>query len=123
MLGAVSLKRLGTCDPDLQRFVKALDHYVARSGGRLVSDIAVLCGFRGEREQNEAFVRGTSKLRWPDSKHNSMPARAVDIAPYPVIWKNRAQFEELRQIALMVAADIGVKLRIIDWDLPHFELA
>lgn len=38
----------------------------------------VSCAFRGENEQNEAFERGFSRARWPDSKHNKTPAKAID---------------------------------------------
>jgi hypothetical protein len=47
-------------------------------------DFKILCGHREEKEQNEAFNKGNSKLKWPQSKHNSLPSLAVDIAPFPV---------------------------------------
>lgn len=34
---------------------------------------------RGEESQNEAFDQGLSKLRFPNSKHNLLPAEAIDI--------------------------------------------
>ena len=44
-------------------------------------DLTVLCGHRGQLEQEIAFKTGASKLRWPRSKHNAMPSLAVDVAP------------------------------------------
>jgi peptidoglycan L-alanyl-D-glutamate endopeptidase CwlK len=45
-------------------------------------DFSVVCGYRGKRAQNTAFAAGNSKLKYPHSKHNAMPALAVDIVPY-----------------------------------------
>jgi hypothetical protein len=45
-------------------------------------DLTILCGHRGQADQDAAFNSGASKLRWPRSKHNSMPSLAVDVAPF-----------------------------------------
>lgn len=34
---------------------------------------------RNESEQDSAFARGESKLKWPHSKHNKLPSEAIDI--------------------------------------------
>jgi hypothetical protein len=123
-LGAVSGGRLATCHPDLRRFVEELVEGI--DAGELatagVRDVTVLCGHRGKAEQDQAFERGTSKLRWPNSKHNQQPSLAVDIAPYPIDWDNLPAFDVLRGYALGVAARLGIRLRVISWDRPHFEL-
>jgi len=31
-------------------------------------------------------------LIFPNSKHNKYPSLAVDLAPYPINWNNKAQF-------------------------------
>lgn len=49
-------------------------------------DCSVLCGHRGEAEQNKAFEDGYSKIQFPMSKHNSLPSLAVDVYPYPYDW-------------------------------------
>ena len=46
------------------------------------SDMTILCGYRGEAEQNAAFESGSSQLRFPQSRHNRSPSLAVDVAPY-----------------------------------------
>jgi peptidoglycan L-alanyl-D-glutamate endopeptidase CwlK len=123
-LGKVSQNKLSTCHVELQRFVRALEKSIDADPLPHCSDITVLCGWRGKEEQDEAFRRGTSKLVWPKSKHNRMPySLAVDLAPYPVDWKNTAGFEELRKRALQVATAEDVHIRVISWDLPHYELA
>lgn len=69
----VSKAKLSTCHRDLQ----TLFEYVI-----VGYDCTVVCGHRGEEEQNAAFAAGNSKLKWPDSKHNSLPSKAVDVVPY-----------------------------------------
>jgi len=45
-------------------------------------DFTVLEGHRGEERQNELQAAGKSQLRYPNSKHNTFPSMAVDIAPW-----------------------------------------
>lgn len=115
---AGSLARLGTCDPELQRLVRAAAETYDR-------DFSVACGHRGQVEQDAAFDRGVSKLRYPHSKHNAYPSLAVDLWPYPVDWtgKGRPAFEHLKAHVLATAESLSIKIRTISWDLPHFELA
>lgn len=124
-LGKQSLDRLATCDDDLQELVHDVANRI--SAGELapagIHDITVLCGFRDKAAQQKAFADGASKLQWPNSKHNRQPAQAVDIAPYPIDWKDVAAFDVLRGFVLARAAVLGIKLRIISWDRPHLELA
>jgi len=55
-----SMDRLKTCDIKLQVIaLEAIKEF----------DFTVVCGYRGEKDQNEAFARGASKLKWPDSKY------------------------------------------------------
>ncbi|MDE0370390.1 MAG: M15 family metallopeptidase [bacterium] len=126
-LSSRSLDRLDTCHEDLQRVMRmAIQHG---------PDFTVLQGHRGEREQEAAFRKGHSKVRFPDSKHNAIPARAVDVAPYPIDWNDLNRFRVLAGFVLGVAAALGVRMRWGgDWDrdfeeederfrdLPHFEL-
>ena len=68
-----SIKRLSTCHPELQ----ILFNYVIQ-----FYDCTIVCGTRGEEEQNNAYNAGASTKKFPNSKHNSMPSLAVDVAPY-----------------------------------------
>jgi len=108
-----SLNNLKTCHPDLQKIAHELIKEM---------NVVVICGHRGEKEQNEAFAKGTSKLRWPKSKHNSMPSRAMDVCPFPIDWEKRARFLEMRERMRAIAKRLGIKVRFISWDLPHIEL-
>jgi len=77
--GNTSRERLTTCDVRIQRvFNKVI----------LYHDCSILCGFRGEEEQNEAYdsIPQRSKVQWPNGKHNLLPSLAVDAVPYPIIW-------------------------------------
>ena len=69
----ISRKRLNTCHTDLQ----ALFEQVI-----LGYDCTIVCGHRTQEEQDLAYANGYSHLRWPNSKHNSMPSMAVDVVPY-----------------------------------------
>ncbi len=123
-LGKTSLERLCTCHPDLQRLVRDVSQRIdegelAAAG---ISDITVLCGHRGKAEQDAAFAKGTSRLQWPNSWHNKTPARAVDIAPYPLDWGDEESFQVLRGYVLARAAALGVRISVIPWDMPHYQL-
>lgn len=123
-LGNQSFVKLATCQPELRRFVEAISKGIdAGDLAPLVTDVSVLCGFRDKKEQDEAFKNKASKLQWPKSKHNVLPSMAVDLAPYPIDWGDMKRFEALRYYAQGVAAGLGIRIRIISWDWPHFELA
>lgn len=122
MLGKTSKLHLATCDVKLQQFITALAADVDAGLVPGVKDLIVLCGYRGEAAQNKAFREGKSKKLYPHSKHNCVPSRAVDIAPYPINWQDVAAFEALRKYALELASRMGIRIRVISWDLPHYEL-
>jgi len=125
-LGALSLQRLGTCHPEIQTLIRAVEKGVdqgdlAYAG---IYDITVLCGWRNEADQNEAVRKGASKTPWPRSAHNREPSDAVDIAPYPIPkdadgnWLERP-FEILHAYVAGVAHALGIDLDDISWDRPH----
>ena len=131
-----SLQKLSTCDERLQKvFMEVIKHV----------DCSVLYGHRTKKEQDESYLAGNSTKMWPYSKHNSLPSKAVDVAPWPIDWGNTgtpsqranaiARFRMFSGFVLGVAIKMGVKLRSGgDWDmdfdlgdqkfidLPHFEL-
>ncbi len=95
----------------------------------------VLEGYRDEQSQNEAFDAGRSKLRYPLSKHNQIPAAAVDLSPYPYEPQNVQRAYYFACYVMATAANLGLKIRFGgDWeqtldpeknkfdDLFHFEL-
>lgn len=113
-----SLNKLASCAPDLQRLFQEVIK---------THDIIILEGHRGREEQEQDYANGTSKARWGQSKHNTVPSQAVDVAPYPIDWKNTQGFKNLAAFVLATAEGMGIKIR---WggnfttirDLPHYEL-
>jgi peptidoglycan L-alanyl-D-glutamate endopeptidase CwlK len=121
---AKSLSKLDTCHPVLRRLFKSVIEE---------TDFSVICGHRGEKEQNEAFSTGHSKLKWPKSKHNVSPSMAVDVVPYPIDWDDISRFKALADVVKKHWSDIpkaeklGYELQWGgDWDgfkdYPHWEL-
>ena len=96
-------------------------------------DCSIICGHRGKKEQNEAFDKGFSKLRYPKSKHNKVPSLAVDVAPYPIDWNNKQRFIDFGHFVLDRAKkllEVGKITHTIEWggnwasfvDLPHYQI-
>lgn len=122
-LGKESEAKLATCRPELQLLIREVAAGVdqgdlAYAG---IHDITVLCGYRGELEQNDAVANGASTTPWPRSKHNRMPSAAVDVSPHPVDW-NRRKLEILHAYVAGVAHARGIDLFDISWDSPHIQL-
>lgn len=109
----LSLKRIAECHPDLQKIALELIKEM---------DVTVLCGHRGQVEQDTAFRLGNSRLKWPRSKHNKKPSLAIDIVPYPIQWKNLDSYREMRGRIAKIAKRLGIRIRTIEWDWPHTEL-
>jgi peptidoglycan L-alanyl-D-glutamate endopeptidase CwlK len=111
----ISEERLKTCHRDLQiLFRHVIQDY----------DNSILCGHRGEKDQNEAFAIGNSQVKFPNSKHNYIPSLAVDAVPY----EGRADFDKT-QSAYFAGQVMGIANQLfrigtishkikcgIDWD-------
>lgn len=129
--GEFSLKNRATLHVDLQRVIdEALK----------TTNMRCQCGHRGEDAQNAAVANGTSKLRWPNSKHNSQPSLAVDLLPWPFDfdkdWKDRSRFARMMGHVESAAKRLGIPIRLgldfdgdertdvdEEWkDFPHVEL-
>jgi peptidoglycan L-alanyl-D-glutamate endopeptidase CwlK len=82
------------------------------------ADFSIIWGHRGEKSQNDAYAKGTSQARWPDSPHNKLPSLAVDVAPWPGLYDRPAQdFYYLSGIIKGVATQLGIPVRCgCDWD-------
>lgn len=116
--GKNSLAQRATLHPDLQKVVDEASKE---------SNLTILCGHRGKEDQDEAYRNGKSKLQWPNSRHNSTPSEAVDIAPYPLDWKNIKSFKDMAVVIKESAERVNVEiewggdfLTFKDWD--HFQL-
>jgi hypothetical protein len=123
-LGPTSKARLADCHPKLRRLVEEVS---ARLDRTRKHDLTVVCGRRNEADQNAAYAAGTSKLQYPDSKHNRMPSAAVDLAPYPTDWGHENGFAWLAGYVSAVADDLDIDIDVgALWrkfpDAPHIEL-
>lgn len=114
----ISKAHLITCHDDLQ---------IICTQAIAVMDFTVLCGWRGEEEQNELYRQGKSNAMFGQSKHNFLKSKAVDLAPYPIDWDNKERFARLAGIIEAIAYKNDIKIK---WggdfksivDMPHFEL-
>lgn len=107
-----SLSRLYTCDPKLILICEEAIKYV---------DFTIVYGHRNEVEQNKAFLEKKSTKRWPNSKHNTSPSQAVDVAPYYIgvglDWNDLPAFGRLAGYLQAIADRKGIKIRWgADWD-------
>lgn len=129
-----SRARLDTCDARIQRLFNAVI---------IGYDCTVIEGHRPKHKQDQYYADGKSKLEWPNSKHNSSPSKAVDVAPYlsgrgipwPGTQKDYWQFVHFAGYVLGIANELDISIRWGgDWDrdfdmsdqrfddLVHFEL-
>lgn len=120
---------LDTCHPLLQ----VLFREVIKE-----SDCVIVEGHRTRRRQNQLYLEGLSKVKWPDGKHNTMPAQAVDAAPYiqgKIPWDEQYHFHRFSEVVFEKAKALNIKIRWGgDWDgdgdtkdqkfndLAHYEL-
>lgn len=116
--GKRSRKELATAHPDLQR----LFNEVVK-----MFDCAVICGHRGKADQEKAFAGGFSKVQWPKSKHNKVPSLAVDVAPFPSLFKDVSKFHDLAVVVKETAKRLGIRVTWGGdfrggWDKPHWQL-
>jgi hypothetical protein len=66
----------------------------------------------GGKAQNLAYSTGSSRNRWPTSKHNAYPSNAFDIVPYPAMYDaTYKQFFEMATYILAAAVKLGVPIR------------
>jgi len=97
------------------------------------TDCSVICGHRGEKEQNEAFAKNFSKVKYPNSYHNKIPSMAADVVPYPIDWQDKKKFVEFSNFVMKVADRLykdGKITHRVEWggcwkgfpDMPHYQL-
>lgn len=121
-------ERLNSVHPVLADFVR---HAIERLS-KHHPDWLIVCGWRGEHEQHEAFLAGTSNADWPNGKHNATieitypngetirkpRSLAVDISPYPYdAGRDKNRLYLMAGYMMALADEWGVKIRFgADWD-------
>ena len=124
--GKKSKEQLATCDKRLQEVFNEVIQFV---------DCSVLEGHRGQERQDQLYIEGKTKVKYPNGRHNSNPSNAVDVTPYPVDWADRERQTLFAGFVIGLARAKGIKLRWGgDWDqdfqvmdnrfddFPHFEV-
>lgn len=124
--GLKSIKKIKSCDCRIQKLMKKVIETAP-------FDITVLEGFRPQEVQDEYYSRGRTKpgkiITWTKkSNHTEIPSKAIDLAPYPIAWKDLAAFEVLGAHVLKCAKELNIS---IEWggnwkgkkkDSPHYQL-
>ena len=100
-----------------------------------VVDCSIIEGHRSKERQDYMVQTGRSKVKWPHSKHNESPSKAIDAVPYPIDWNDTDRIRAFAFFVKGVAHSLGYKVRLgADWDgdftnkdqsfndLPHMEL-
>lgn len=102
-----SLTNLSNCEEVLQKLAhKALENSP--------KDFTIICGYRNKKDQDAAFARGDSKLKFPNSKHNMLPSQAFDFVPYPLDWHDIDSFKKIGHHILDTWDDMEESK---DWDI------
>lgn len=128
------IQRLETIHPKLRAVIyeagQSLDFYI-------------VCGLRNKIDQDLAFEKGFSKVRFPNSKHNKSHdprfgesiSDAVDLCPFPIDWNDRNKFYLIYKAMIAASKKLNIPIRSgADFnqdgnlkndkfiDLPHYEL-
>ena len=75
-----SSDKLRESHPDLQTIFNYVIQYW---------DNTIVTGGRNRIEQTDKYQRGLSTVKYPYSKHNSVPSMAIDSVPYPSLYRSR----------------------------------
>ena len=136
-----SLTELYTCHVDLIRIFEEVIW---------IRDCIIIEGHRNEATQKEMFRTKKSELQYPNSKHNTLPSKAVDVMEYfpekpHIHWVDKDANEDFAKFVLVEAANLLDACEIThelrwgaDWDMdgirvdkdpnesffdgPHYEL-
>jgi len=111
--GQTSAKNYATVTPGLRRVAD-------RVLGYGIMDFSIVCGYRDKGEQNRLFKLRKSKVLWPNSKHNHLPAKAMDCVPFVgrrLSW-NKLHCCVLAGLILAAGREEGMRLRWGgNWDM------
>ena len=78
-----------------------------------IMDVTIIEGLRTQERQNKLVKQGASKTKF--SKH--ILGKAVDVAPYPIDWKDRDRFHYMGGMIRGIAKQLNVPVRWGgDWD-------
>ncbi len=82
-----------------------------------IMDVTIIEGVRSAETQNKYFKDGKSKLDGINKKSNHQLGKAVDLAPYPINWKESNRFYYMGGMVRGIAKQLNLKIRWGgDWD-------
>lgn len=130
--GEKSKEKLEKCHPKLQKLFNEVIKYV---------DCTIIWGYKDETEQNNEYEKGLSLDKYPNSPHNKIPSKAIDVAMWfnvkpHVRWDDFNSWYFFAGFVLGIASQLKIRIRwggdpeqnfIFDdtrenLDLMHFEL-
>ena len=113
--GKKSSSKLSLLTPNLQKLAhKVLDYNII--------DCLVDDSYRTAEEQDRLYSIGKSKVQWPNSQHNKLPSKAMDLVPVinGIASWNHYHCSVLAGLVLAAAIELGIKLRWGgNWDMDH----
>ena len=78
-----------------------------------IMDVTIIEGLRSEERQKELLKQGKTKTKF--SKH--IKGKAVDLAPYPIDWKDRERFHYMGGMLRGIGKQLNTDVRWGgDWD-------
>ena len=78
-----------------------------------IMDVTIIEGLRSKERQAELLEKGATKVKY--SRH--MEGKAVDLAPYPIDWKDRERFHYMGGMVRGIGKQMNVNIRWGgDWD-------
>tara|TARA_R100000664_G_scaffold20941_1_gene30202 strand:- start:7 stop:387 length:381 start_codon:yes stop_codon:yes gene_type:complete len=95
--------------------LKGVDSRIVNVLNELIKlmDVTIIEGLRSAERQEELLAKGSTKVKY--SKH--MEGKAVDLAPYPIDWKDRDRFHYMGGMVRGIAKQLGYSIRWGgDWD-------
>lgn len=105
-----STKILLKCHPSLGLLLYTLNKY---------QNFIITRGFIPKEKQNILFNKGVLSNKWPKSKHNSNPARAVDIK---LTTTSRNEYLITQGMLQILAWQLGIEVNLDRFISGHIEL-
>ena len=82
-----------------------------------IMDVTIIEGVRSKEKQKEYFAKGKSKIDGVTKKGMHQLGKAVDLAPYPINWKDSNKFYYMGGMIRGIAKQLNLKVRWGgDWD-------
>ena len=106
----ISRARLDTCIPELQDLFEAVLQF---------NDHSIIQGYRTEKQHYTYMLEGKTKVPYSRTYHRFNPSKAIDVAPYPIRWKDQGAFYVFAGVVMTIAKEKGYAPYLRwggDWD-------